>query len=126
MLGLFKMWRFSVQIIYSGFKVIETGIFLTEISDYFSEILWLLYGLVHKFDTYVSHMLNDLFTDCDIWLVSSCFRKSWRVPHVGQEMLTLSGTPDFTPLGKFIILLIHYTYKLCITEFVSLRTMFTD
>ena len=22
--------------------------------------------------------------------------KSWRVPHVGQEMFTLSGTPDFT------------------------------
>ena len=40
---LFKIWRFSVQRIYSGFKVIETGIFLTETSDYFSEILWLSY-----------------------------------------------------------------------------------
>ena len=27
----------------SGFKVIETGIFFTEISDYFSKILWLSY-----------------------------------------------------------------------------------
>ena len=41
-------------------------------------------------------------------------------------MLTLSGTPDFTPFGEFMILLIRYTYTLCITEFVSLRTMFTD
>ena len=36
-------------------------------------------------------------------------------------MLTPSGTPDFTPLGKFMISPIHYIY---ITEFVSLRTMF--
>ena len=27
--------------------------------------------LVHKFDTSVSHMLNGLLTNCDIWLVSS-------------------------------------------------------
>ena len=32
-----KYEDFSVQMIYSGFKVIETGIFLT---DYISEILW--------------------------------------------------------------------------------------
>ena len=30
-------------------------------------------NLIHKFDTSVSHMLNDLFTDCDIRLVSSSF-----------------------------------------------------
>ena len=29
--------------------------------------------------------------------------KSWRVPHVGQELLTLSGKPDFTPFGEFMI-----------------------
>ena len=40
MLGLFEIWRFSVQRIYSGFKVIEAGIFFTETSSYFSEILW--------------------------------------------------------------------------------------
>ena len=33
--GLFEIRRFSVQRIYSGFKVIETGIFFTETSDYF-------------------------------------------------------------------------------------------
>ena len=33
------------------------------------------------------------------------------VPHVGQEMLTLSGTYNFTPFGKFMIthsLYMHY------------------
>ena len=45
------------------------------------------------------------------------------MPHVGQEMLTISGTPDFTPFGEFMILLIRYTYTLCITELVSLRTI---
>ena len=43
--------------------------------------------------------------------------------HVGQEMLTLSGTPDFTPFGEFMISPIHYIY---ITEFVSRMTMFKD
>ena len=43
---------------------------------------------------------------------------------VWQEMLTLSGTPEFTPFLEFMILPIHlYTYS---TEFVSLRTMVTD
>ena len=39
--------------------------------------------------------------------------KTWRVPHVGQEMLTHSGTPDCTPYGMFIISPIHYIYKMC-------------
>ena len=30
--------------------------------------------------------------------------------HVGQEMLTLSGTPDFNPFGEFMISPIHYIY----------------
>ena len=37
-------------------------------------------------------------------------------------MLTLSGTPDFTPFGEFMISSIHYR-TLYITEFVSFRTM---
>ena len=41
----------------------------------------------------------------------------------GQEMFTLSGTPDFIPFGKFMISPIHFIY---ITEFVSFRTMFSD
>ena len=78
--------------------------------EHLSQIPWIakvhfrkLYGrhrdLANKCDTFVSHMLKGLFTNCDIWLVSS-YRKSWQVPHVGQEMLTLSGTPNFTPLGS--------------------------
>ena len=42
---------------------------------------------------------------------------------VGQEILTLSGAPDFTPFGEFMISPIHYIY---ITEFVSFRTILTD
>ena len=38
---------------------------------------------------------------------------------MGQEILTLSGTPDFTPFGEFMMSPIHYIY---ITEFVSFRT----
>ena len=34
--------------------------------------------------------------------------KSWRVPHLGQEMLF--GNTWFYFLGKFMILLIHYMY----------------
>ena len=61
-----------------------------------------LHGLLFdKLDTSVSHMLNGLFTTCDMWLASSYLGNSWRVPHVGHEMLTLSGTHDFTPSGEF-------------------------
>ena len=28
--------------------------------------------------------------------------ESWRVPHVGKEILTVSGSPDFTPFGEFM------------------------
>ena len=31
------------------------------------------------------------------------------MPHVGQEMLTLFGSPDFIPCGEFMISLFHYT-----------------
>ena len=41
--------------------------------------------------------------------------ESRRVPHVGQEMLTLSGTPAFTPFREFTISPIHYNihYRMC-------------
>ena len=35
------------------------------------------------------------------------------MPHVGQEMLTLSATPDFTPFGEFMIC-VYITNLLCI------------
>ena len=68
-------------------------------------------------------MLKGVFTNslnCNIWLVSSnC--EPWRVPHVGLEMLTLSGTPYFTTFGEFMISSVHYIY---ITECVNLRTLY--
>ena len=41
------------------------------------------------------------------FIVFNILGKSWRIPHVGQEMLTLSGTPDITSFGEFIILLLY-------------------
>ena len=83
-----------------------------------------IHTFVRKFDTSVSHMLNCLFTNCDKRLVSSN-SESWRVPYVGQKMLTVSGTPNFTHFGELLISPIHYIYT-CITEFVNARTMFVD
>ena len=62
---------------------------------------------------------------CIVWYwFSVILCKSLRVPHVGQEMLNISGMPDSLLLtGEFIISPFHYIY---ITEFVSFRTMFTD
>ena len=86
--GLFE--RFSVQRIYSGFKVLEAGIFFTETSDYLSEILWSSYRPCSQ-----------------IWhLCHIC----WMFCSITKEILTLSGTPEFTPFGEFMISPIHYIY----------------
>ena len=56
----------------------------------------------------MSHMAKDIF---DMWKIEmEC--ESWRVPHVGQEMLTLSGTPDFTSseVHEFSLILSHNIY----------------
>ena len=55
-----NMKIFFVQRFYSGFKVIETGIFLTKTSDCFQKC----YG--RHTDTSVSHKLKGLFTNWDI------------------------------------------------------------
>ena len=55
------MLRFSVQRNHYGFKVIGSGIFFTEPSDYFYEIC--NKDLVHKFDTSMSQMVKGLFTE---------------------------------------------------------------
>ena len=70
----FKMWRFSVQRIYSSLimvsKLLKQGYSSrTTFRKFYGRHTY----LVHKCDTSVSHMFNDLFTDCDICLVSSCF-----------------------------------------------------
>ena len=114
--GLFEIWRFSVQRIYSGFKVSEAGIFFTKTT--FQKLYGRHADLVNKCDTSVSHMLNGWYTSCDIWLVSSYLvwgRKCLLFP---EHLISLPfGSSWFRP---FII------YTLYITEFVSFRTMFTD
>ena len=78
--GLFEIWKFSFQRIYSDFKVIEAWS-----SDDIQTLITNLTLLS------VSHVCwKGLFTNCDTWLgmTHDCFPvilcKSWRVPHVGQ------------------------------------------
>ena len=47
------------------------GILFRKLQTTFRKLYGRHTGLVHIFDTSVSHMLKDLFTNCDIWLVSS-------------------------------------------------------
>ena len=78
--------------IYSGFKVIEAGIFFTETSDYFSEILWSscrpCSQILHFRVSYVEGF--GLFIICD----------------------TISGTPDFTPYGDLMIQGMHDDHRI--------------
>ena len=62
---------------------------------YFSEIIW----SSHKPWSLLCHICWSSPTATHDW-VPVVLGKSWRVPHVGQEMLTLSGTPDFTSIGS--------------------------
>ena len=77
--------------------------------------------LVNKFDTYVSHICWRVWSpnvtydwfpvNCESRIYVKCESRiceSWQVPHVGQETLTLSRTPDFTHFGEFMISPIHY------------------
>ena len=91
MVFLFHSWCLGLFEI----EVIEAGIFFTETSDYFSEILWSscrpCSQIWHLYVTYA----EGLFTNCDIWLVSTCvagngrsFRNTW--------FHSLWGVHDFT------------------------------
>ena len=75
--------------------------------------------IVHKLYTSVSHMLKGLWHIIGFQLWS----ESWRVPHVGQEILTICRIPDIILFEEVMSSPIHYMY---ITEFVSLGTMFMD
>ena len=101
--GLFAIWRCSVQRIYSVFKVIEEGIFFTETSNYF-------YGyhtdLVHKFDTSVSHMLNGLFTSCDILCPVVCENRDGC--HMWDRKCSLFPEHLISLTLEFMISPIHY------------------
>ena len=112
--GLFEIWRFSVQMIYSGFKVIEAGIFFMEISDYFLEIVWSSCRPLLSLFTNLTSLCHICWMVCSLTVTYDwcpvIWRESWLVR---LETLTLSGTPDYTPFGEFmihqfIIYCIHY------------------
>ena len=73
MVFLFHSWYvmlgFRGSILVS--KLLKKGYYSWKLQTTF----WKFYGrhtdLLHKFDTFVSHILNGLFTNCDIGLVSS-------------------------------------------------------
>ena len=54
--------------IYSGFNVIEAGIFFTETSDYLKKLYGRYIDLVHKLDTSGPHLLTGLFNNCVVYL----------------------------------------------------------
>ena len=71
----------------------------------------------------ISPIHYSLLTNCDTRLVSS-----WFVPHVGQEMFTLSGTPDFIPFGDIYSLQNLTVLGLCLRmnglfAWISLTTL---
>ena len=92
--------------------VIEAGIFFTETSDYSYEILWSsnipCSQIWHFCVTYVEGVVHQLWHMTVFFLFF--LSESWWVPHVGQEMITLFRTPDFTAFGEFISSPIHCIY----------------
>ena len=91
-------YDFSAHMIHSGPTFIESGRNLTTFRK--------LYGrhtdLVHKCDASISHTLKGVFTECDIWLVSS-FCRSWQVTHVWQEIIIFFQSTSFPSHWGFII-----------------------
>ena len=105
-------------------KILKQGCSLRKLQTTFRNFYGRHTDLVHKFDKSVSHMLNGLFTNCDIWLVSIF----WVINRDGCHMwgITCSaGTPDSLPLRSSWFthsLYIYITYY----WIVSFRIMFTD
>ena len=62
--------------------------------DFFQQVVWHANDVIHQ------------------QVVSEYGNESWSMLHVGQEILTLFGTPDFTPNGQFMISPIHCVYLL--------------
>ena len=98
--GLFEIWRFSVQRIYSGFNVILAGILLTETSDYFSKIIWSSYRLCsqiwHFCVTYVEFPV--IFSNRD-----GCHMCGRKCSVFLEHLISL-------PFGEFMISPIHHIY----------------
>ena len=69
--------RYTLDFLFRGYilvsKLLKQGYSARKLQTTFRKFYGRHTDLVHKFDTSVSYMLNDLFTDCAIWLVSSCF-----------------------------------------------------
>ena len=109
--GLFEIWIFSVQKIYSGFKVIEAGIFFTETSDYFSEIIWSSY-----------RPCSQIWHPCVICSMVCSLTDIWLVLLFGVNR---GGRQECSFFPEHLISL-HSLYTLYIAEFVSFRNIFTD
>ena len=111
--GLFEIWRFSIQRIYSGFKVIEAGIVFTKTSDSFRKFYGRHTDLVHTFATSVSHMLKGFVHQ--LWPFfryvqvdrDGCHMWGWKYSLLPEHLISL-------PFGEFMISPIHYTYIICI------------
>ena len=84
--GLFDIWSFSVQRIYSVSKLLSYGYSSRKLQNTFEKLYGRHTQLVHTFDTSVSHMLKGLFNENDIWLVSSYFMWILRVNRDGCHM----------------------------------------
>ena len=77
-----------------------------------------------KFYFVIHTLFTNLTSVCHIYgracspNMTNIFSKSesWRVPYVEPEMLTLTGTPDFTAFGEFMIL-----FSYCIYSYIQYR-----
>ena len=66
--------------------------------------------IVHKFNMSVSHILRICLPNViHDWFPVILF-ELWRVPHVGQEIFTLSGSHDSFPFVELMISPIHCIY----------------
>ena len=82
----------------------------------------------------ISRLGIPMGTNCAHWCqicsyihMKLIFNLSFRYIDDVQKILTLSGTPDFTPFGEFMISPIHYTCIYIIYYWIcQFRTMFTD
>ena len=91
--------------------MIEAGIFFTETSDYFSEIIWSSYRpcsqIWHLCVIYVEGFVHQRWhmTGFQLFCVNRDGCCMW-----GRKYSTLSATPDFTPFVEFMVSPIHYVY----------------
>ena len=97
-----------------------------------SGIIWPSYRpcaqIWHLCITYVKWSVHQIHNLTNDWFPVILGESWWvlELLHVGQEMLALSGKPDFTPFGEFMIsLFILYImhYQICQSSFYRLMTL---